>query len=154
MTATLDCFTAYLAANPSRRRQLVDNPQLVDGAIEEMLRTETPVMMVVRYVRRDCTLSGIELKAGENVALILGAADGDERFFAGGDKVDFERSPNKHVAFGSGPHRCLGSHLARLELKIALTEFHKRIPEYRLEPSAELVYSPGIRQVLHLPLEF
>jgi cytochrome P450 len=58
------------------------------------------------------------------------------------------------VAFGAGPHRCLGSHLARLELCIALEEFHKRIPDYCLQEGAELVYSPGIRQVLNLPLEF
>ena len=154
VTATLDCFTAYLAANPDRRKQIVENPKLIDGAVEEMLRTETPVMMIVRFMKQDCTLSGVHLKKGDNVVLLLGAADTDERFFEGAEAVDFERKSNRHLAFGAGPHRCLGSHLARLELRIALEEFHKRIPDYRLKEGAELVYSPGIRQVLHLPLEF
>lgn len=154
VTATLDCFTAYLAANPDRRKQIVENPKLIDGAVEEMLRTETPVMMIVRSMKQDCTLSGVHLKKGDNVVLLLGAADTDERFFESSEAVDFERKSNRHLAFGAGPHRCLGSHLARLELRIALEEFHKRIPDYRIKEGAELVYSPGIRQVLHLPLEF
>ncbi|MEE8474149.1 MAG: cytochrome P450 [Myxococcota bacterium] len=154
VTATLDCFTAYLAANPDRRKRLVENPKVIESAVEEMLRTETPVMMVVRQIKQDCILSGVQLKKGENAALLLGAADTDERFFEGSEEVDFERRSNRHVAFGAGPHRCLGSHLARLELCIALEEFHKRIPDYCLQEGAELVYSPGIRQVLNLPLEF
>ena len=66
----------------------------------------------------------------------------------------FDREVNRHIAFGGGVHRCLGSHLARLELRVALREWHKRIPEYEIEPDAELVYTTGIRSIDHFPMRF
>jgi cytochrome P450 len=66
--------------------------------------------------------------------------------------VDFERERNLHLAFGAGPHRCLGSHLARMELCVAMEEWHRRIPDYRIKPGETLRVSPGIREVLYLPL--
>lgn len=154
VTATLDCAIAYLANHPGHRRQLVDDPSLIVGAVEELLRWETPVQMVARVVKQDATIGGVDVKAGDRVAVLIGAADGDEREFDAADTVDFARQPNRHVAFGAGPHRCLGSHLARLELRVALEEFHRRIPEYRIPEGTELVYSPGIRQTESLPIEF
>ncbi len=152
VTATLDCFIHYLAQHPERRRSIVERPELVDGAIEELLRHETPVTMVVRTLRCDTEFRGLQLKKGENVTLVIGAADTDESAFEGSDDADFERRPNRHVAFGAGPHRCLGSHLARMELHVALEEFHRRIPEYGIRPGAEVEFSPGIRQARTLPL--
>jgi cytochrome P450 len=152
VTATLDCMIAYLAQHPDERARLVADPALVDGTVEELLRTETPVTIVPRTVAVDATIGGVEIKAGDGCALLLGAANGDPHEFEAADVVDFERSANRHLAFGGGPHRCLGSHFARLELRVAIEEFHRRIPEYRIKDGVEIHYSAGIRQADHLPL--
>jgi cytochrome P450 len=68
--------------------------------------------------------------------------------------VDFDREANRHIAFGGGVHRCLGSHLARMELRVALREFHSRIPDYELVPGAQLMYTPGIRSIAELPIRW
>lgn len=154
VTATLDCAIVYLARHPERRRRLVEDPSLVAGAVEELLRTETPVMVVPRVVKQDATIGGVEIRAGDHATLCLGAANGDDEEFAGADDVDFGRTPNRHLAFGGGPHRCLGSHLARMELRIALEEFHRRIPDYDVASGVDIHYSPGIRQADRLPLVF
>jgi len=153
VTATLDCMIVYLANHPDRRQMVVDNPTRIPAAIEELLRWETPVMIVPRAVKQDMELGGVSLQAGDGVTLVLGAANLDDGEFAD-PEVDFDRTPNKHVAFGGGHHLCLGAHLARLELRVALEEFHARIPNYRIAPGAELKFSPGIRQAEHLPLEW
>ena len=154
VTATLDCAVSYLARHPAQRQRVVDDPALIPAAVEELLRSETPVQLVPRIVARDTTIGGVDLRAGDHVSLLIGAANTDERSITDADTVDFDRSPNRHLAFGGGPHRCLGSHLARLELRVALEEFHRRIPEYRIPDGTELSYSPGIRQTESLPLEF
>jgi cytochrome P450 len=105
-------------------------------------------------VKQDTTINGVEVKAGDHATLCIGAANGDDAEFDDSHGVDFGRLPNRHLAFGGGPHRCLGSHLARLELRVALEEFHKRIPDYHLAPDTNIHYSPGIRQANHLPLVF
>jgi len=154
VTATLDCAIAYLARHPERRRRLVEDPSLVSSTVEELLRWETPVVGVPRVVKEEVTLDGVTLRPGEHVMLILAAADSDERVIDDAGEVDPARSPNRHLAFGGGPHRCLGSHLARMELRVALAELHRRIPDYEIEPGVELSFSPGIRQADHLPLVF
>jgi cytochrome P450 len=152
VTATLGCNIAYLAENPEQRRRLVENEALLDGAVEELLRWETPVTGVPRVLKQDITVGGIELKKGELVSLSLGASNIDEEEFVNPEDVDFERERNRHLAFGGGAHRCLGSHLARMELRVALEEWHKRIPDYRVKPGETPSYSPGIREVQYLPL--
>ena len=87
------------------------------------------------------------------MSILIGAGNTDEAEFAN-PEVDFDRETNRHLAFGGGVHRCLGSHLARLELRVAMREWHQRIPEYELEPGADLVYTPMMRSVEHLPLVF
>lgn len=152
VTATLDCMVVHLARNPALRRQLVDDPSLVPAAVEELLRWETPVTMVARIVAQDTTFEGVDIKAGDGCVVMIGAADDDETEFDDAGTVDFARAANRHVAFGAGPHRCLGSHLARMELRIALEELHRRIPDYAIADGAEIHHSPGIRQTDHLPL--
>jgi len=152
VTATLGCNIAYLAENAGQRRRLVEDPSLIPAAVEELLRWETPVTGVPRLVKRDVELGGMTLREGELVTLLVGAADIDAAEFENADRVDFDRARNRHLAFGGGPHRCLGSHLARMELKVAMEEWHRRIPEYRVAPGETPRYSPGIREVLYLPL--
>jgi cytochrome P450 len=152
VTATLGCNVAFLAANPAHRERLVRDPALIPGAVEELLRWETPVTAVPRVVKREVEVHGVTLKPGELVTLLLGASNTDEGEFDDPEVVDFARERNRHVAFGSGPHRCLGSHLARMELEVALEEWHRRIPAYRIKPGELPRYSPGIREVQYLPL--
>jgi cytochrome P450 len=152
VTATLDCMIAFLATHPDHRLQLADRDR-VPGAVEELLRWLTPVMMVPRAVAQDCEMRGVSLNAGDAVNLVIGAANLDEDEF-GAPNVDFARDPNRHLAFGASHHLCLGAHLARLELRVALEEFHLRIPDYWIADGAEIHYSTGIRQTEHLPLEF
>lgn len=83
------------------------------------------------------------MKAGEMVMLPISAATRDPRAFPDPGTVDFDRNPNKHLAFGAGPHRCLGSHLARQELQIALAEWHARIPDYRIPENADVIEHTG-----------
>jgi cytochrome P450 len=152
VTATLGCSMAYLAANPDQRRKLVENPSLVPGAVEELLRWETPVMIIPRVMKEDAVVGDVTLAKGTMVNLLIGAADVDEAEFPEATRVDFERQKNRHVAFGAGPHRCLGSHLARMELRAALEEWHRRIPDYAVKTGETPRVSPGIREVTYLPL--
>lgn len=152
VTATLGCNMAYLAANPEQQRKLALDLSLIPGAIEELLRWETPVTAVPRVVKQDVRVAGFQIKKGEMVTLLLGAANLDEGEFDAPREVDFERESNRHMAFGGGTHRCLGSHLARMELRVAMEELHRRIPEYRIKPGETPSYSPGIREVKYLPL--
>ena len=152
VTATLGCNLAYLAANPDQQRRLVDEPSKMEDAIEELLRWESPVMGVPRLVKQDVEIGGAAIKAGELVMLLLGAANVDPGEFEGADVVDFDRARNRQIAFGAGHHRCLGSHLARMELRVAMEEWHARIPSYRIKPGETPIYSAGIREVKYLPL--
>jgi cytochrome P450 len=152
VTATLGCNFAYLAANPEQRRRLVDDPNRIEGAVEELLRWETPVTALPRVLKQDVTVRGVELEQGTLVTLLLGASNTDDEEFGNADIVDFDRERNRHLAFGAGAHRCLGSHLARMELRVAMEEWHKRIPDYAIKPGETPTYSAGIREVQFLPL--
>jgi cytochrome P450 len=154
VTATLDCMFAFLAQHPEHRQQLVDDPSLIPSAIEELLRWETPVMGVVRASLEDTSLGGCPVKKGDQVMIMIGSANTDEAEFEDAGTVRFDREANRHIAFGGGIHRCLGSHLARLELRVALREWHRRIPEYSVEPDHTLVYTGGIRSIDHFPMRF
>jgi cytochrome P450 len=154
VTATLGCSIAYLAQNPEQRRELRARPALLDGAVEELLRWETPVTAVPRLLKQDVEVGGVPLAKGQLVTLLIGAANVDAGEFGDPTRVDFGRARNRHLAFGAGPHRCLGSHLARLELRLALEEWHRRIPDYAVRPGETPRYSFGIREVFHLPLVF
>jgi cytochrome P450 len=154
VTASVGCMVSYLAQHPDQRQRLVDDPSQIPGAVEELLRWETPVPGVPRVVTEDVELCGEQLGAGERVTVLLGSANIDERGFPQPDDVDFERPANRHLAFGGGVHRCLGSHLARLELRVALEQLHERIPDYAIKPGEEPKYTMGIRSVDYLPLVF
>ena len=154
VTDSLDCFFVYLARHPEHRRQLIDEPDILPSAIEELLRWETPVPGVARVAIQDVEVAGCPISKGARVSPLLGAANTDPAEFPDPELVDFRRNPNRHRAFGGGPHRCLGSHLARMELRVALREFHRRIPDYAIKPGVELKYTRGLRSVEALPLIF
>jgi cytochrome P450 len=154
VTASLGCMVSYLAQHPDQRQQLVDDPSLVPGAVEELLRWETPVPGVPRVLTGDVEVAGEQLVAGERITVLLGSANIDHTEFPEPDNIDFARPANRHLAFGGGIHRCLGSHLARLELRVALEEMHRRIPDYRITPGETPKYTMGIRAVEYLPLTF
>lgn len=153
VTASLDCTISYLAAHPERRQQLIERPESISAAVEEFLRFHTPVMGIVRRVAKPVELHGVEMFPGDSVMVMIGAANVDDAQFDDPHELQLGREDNKHYAFGGGPHRCLGSHFARLELRLALEEFHKRIPDYAVRPGHELDFSTGIREVADLPLE-
>jgi len=154
VTDSLDCFFVYLARHPEQRWLLIEQPGVLPSAIEELLRWETPVPGVARVAMHDVDLAGCPVSKGERVSPLLGAANTDPAEFRDPDVVDFRRNPNRHRAFGGGPHRCLGSHLARMELRVALREFHRRIPDYEIPPGVELSYTRALRSVDTLPLTF
>ena len=152
VTASLDCFFGNLAQQPDARRKIVEEPDTIPAMVEEMLRWETPVMGAARLATTDVEIQGFPVGAGENVMALLGAAnvDGDE--FPRADELVWDREVNRHLAFGGGIHRCLGSHLARLELRVALREWHRRIPDYSIRPGADLLYTAGIRTIDSFPM--
>ena len=151
VSASLDCFFGYLAQHPEQRRRLAEQPEAIPQAVEELLRWETPVMAVARVATGDTEIAGCPVHAGDQVLALIGAGNVDQNEFPDVD-VRFDRDVNRHLAFGGGIHRCLGSHLARLELRIALREWHRRIPEYRLKRGVELDFTPGIRAVDSFPM--
>jgi cytochrome P450 len=154
ITDTLTCSFKFLAEHPAHRRQIVDDPSVIPAAVEELLRWETPVMSIIRVAHADTEIEGCPVHQGDFVLACLGSANTDEAEFENAGDVEFTRNPNRHVAFGGGIHRCLGSHLARQELRVALREWHRRIPHYELPAGFVPEYSDGLRSVRNLTLHF
>jgi cytochrome P450 len=154
VTATLDCMFGYLATHPEQRKQIAENPSIIPTAVEELLRWETPVMGIVRVAIKDAEVGGCPVRKDERVMVMLGSVNTDEADLADADVVRFDRSENRHLAFGGGVHRCLGSNLARLELRVAVREWHRRIPDYQVADGHELVYTPSIRSIDYFPMVF
>jgi cytochrome P450 len=152
VTDSLTCFFAFLGAHPEHRRALAADPGLIPGAVEELLRWESPVPNVFRTAAVDTQVAGCPVKQGEPVLIGIGSANVDPAAFADAFDVRFDREVNPHIAFGGGIHRCLGSHLARRELRVTLREWHRRIPEYELKPGIELEYAMALRTVENLEL--
>jgi cytochrome P450 len=153
VTNSLSLFYLQLAQRPDLRGQLVAHPELISGAVEELLRWETPTPAVFRVAAADTALCGVPVHAGE-VTIDLGAADTDPAFQADAGEIRFDRDPNPHFAFSGGIHRCSGSHLARQELRIVLQEWHRRIPDYWIKSGSEPVWPPGLRSVENLVLQW
>lgn len=156
VTASLSCMVDWLARHPTERDRLVADPSLLPTAIEELMRVHTPVVAGGRHATADFEIGGVEVKAGDELRVVWAAADMDPDMFPEPTRVDFARPNNRHVAFASGFHRCLGSHLARLELRVAIETLHRRIPDYQLAPNRAPGYlnAATIRCVDPLPLVF
>jgi cytochrome P450 len=152
VTDSLTCFFAFLAQNPEHRSQIAKDPSVIPAAVEELLRWESPVPGVPRMAVADTEVAGCPVKAGTLMMASIGAANVDPAQFGDPMTVRFDRATNPHIGFGGGVHRCLGSHLARRELRVMLREWHKRIPDYSLKPGSDLHYARGLRSVENLEL--
>jgi cytochrome P450 len=132
VAAALSFSFAELAQRPDERRALARGEAPIPQAVEEMLRCFAFTQMP-RVARRDAEFAGVQVKEGDLAVLSGAMASRDPSEYDDPTHTDLERTKNRHFAFGAGPHRCLGSHLARLEMRIAFEEWHTRIPEYRLD---------------------
>src|SRR5690606_33500605 len=133
-----------LLVEPDRWQRLVADPEVRPTAIEEMLRWVSPIKNMARTVTTDTELRGQRLEAGQEVLLLYPSANRDEDVFEDPFRFDVERTPNEHVAFGFGPHFCLGASLARLEIAVMLEELAARVPDLHLaDPDAAAQLRPA-----------
>ncbi|WP_029113287.1 cytochrome P450 [Mycobacterium sp. URHB0044] len=140
---TLSGGTEQLLRHRDQWEALVANPELLPGAIEEMLRWTSPVKNMCRTLTADTTFHGTDLRAGEKIMLMFESANFDESVFENADEFHIDRNPNSHLAFGFGSHFCLGNQLARLELSMMTSRILERLPDLRLAEDAEVPLRPA-----------
>jgi cytochrome P450 len=154
LSGFLSMMALNLADFPEARRELVANPELISGAIEESLRYNTTAQRFRRVLPQDLELHGQQMKAGDFVILCYGAANRDPRKFADPDVFDIHRNPKGHLGFGGGVHLCLGAAIGRLAAKVFFEEFLKRIPEFtRTDDPMQWVSSSNFRSPLDMKLK-
>ncbi len=154
ITNELAYATWHFATHDSDRHRLVDDPAVVDTAIEEVLRFY-PIVTPGRRVTRDIDFHGCPMKQGDVLCVPIVVANRDPQMFGDADKFIIDRGANPHLGFGAGPHRCLGSNVARREMRLALEEWHKVIPHYRTQPGADAFEHIGVQLgVANLPIEW
>ena len=143
-----------LLTNPDQLDALCADRNLMNQAIEEGLRWEPPLLGIMRTATRDTVVEGMPVPAGSVVAVNIGSANHDERYWDNAENFDMFRPPRQHIAFAWGPHMCLGLHLARMETRVALTQILDRLPNVRLDPDAEAPFITGavFRAPNHLPV--
>jgi cytochrome P450 len=140
----------HLAQTPTDRKRLIDEPDLIASAVEELLRAFSPVTMA-RLVAKDKEVNGCLFKQGDMVLLPFPAANRDPSKFKDANKVILDRADNRHAAFGLGIHRCIGAYLARMEMTVAIQQLLKRVPDFQL--AGETTWSQGpIRGPRGLPI--
>jgi len=143
VTSSLGFFFKYLAEHPDQQRRLRDDPRLIPDAVEELLRVHA-LVLTSRFVTQDTEVAGVQMRAGDCIAIYTSFASMDETETESPEIVDFDRQDKRHITFSYGPHRCIGSHLARRELAIAIEEWLSRIPEFRLASEDALEMHGGI----------
>jgi cytochrome P450 len=144
----------HLATNGDDRRRIAADPMLAKNAVEETLRLYTIIIGDGRKIAQDADFHGVPLQAGEMAWLSVAGANRDPRTFEDPTRFDLDRYANKHLGFAGGPHRCLGAHLARQEMIIAVEEWHRRIPEYRVGSDHPVTERGGMLTLFGLPLEW
>jgi cytochrome P450 len=153
VAASLSLILAWLVQHPAERQWLIEDPSRWPAAIEELLRFESPVAYGARTATAEVVVGETRCPVGTRFDISWPGTNMDPAVFVHPDKVILDRDPNPHSVFATGRHRCLGSHLARMELRVALEEFHRRVPDYRPDPDRELVYeSVGVRAASVLPV--
>jgi cytochrome P450 len=140
--ATLNLIWTWLANNPDRRKEIIDNPDKINAVVEELLRVHSTTFSG-RTVAQDVELRGVKLKKGDKITSILPACNFDPDVFPNPTEVDFNRPKKIILAFTVGVHSCMGAHLARLEVKVALQEWLRRIPDFKLPNGYKPEYRPG-----------
>ncbi|GAA2456610.1 cytochrome P450 [Actinomadura vinacea] len=155
VTNALSLMFAKLAQRTALRREIAADPGLIPSAVEEMLRVDPANAVVPRVTTRDVELAGVRIPAGSAVGVAVGAANRDPADLDDPDSFDPRREYN-HLTWGSGPHRCLGVHLARTQLRVVLEEWHRRIPEYGLAPGArpQVDWPTGVIGISSVPVVF
>jgi hypothetical protein len=144
----------HLAQHPDDRKMLIERPEIIQNAVEELLRAYSPVTMA-RLMNSDYEYNGCPMKTDDRVLMNFPAANRDPEKFEDPDKVILDRQHNPHIAFGVGIHRCAGSNLARMEMKVAIEEWLKRIPDFRLEKPEAVTWAGGqVRGPRTLPVVF
>lgn len=144
-----------LALQPQLRQRLLDEPDMLDAATEEFLRHSTPTLTLARTITKDCPFHGQDLKAGDRALLAWAAANHDPAVFPDPERVDFDRENKKHLTFGVGSHRCLGSNLAREMFKVMVGEILTRLPDFELSGEAERYEDAGeVYAFKSLPVRF
>ena len=156
VTAEIGFLLFHLARDADLRRRVVLDPTLTAPLIEEVIRLEPPAPIQPRITTTEVEVAGVRIPAGKLVNIVVGAANRDPARFSSPNEINLESSDRGHFGFGGGIHRCLGSHLARRELRLALEEFHKRIPDYELAVGADpvVVWPSGTLHLTDLPLVF
>jgi hypothetical protein len=156
VTGSLGFGMERLARNPVQRREIVDDPSLIPAAIEELVRLDPPAPFVPRVTTEETVLDGRKLPADTRVFGYLAAANRDEARHPDPYAVNFHRGDNPHASFGIGVHRCLGSHLARMEMRLVYEEWHKLIPDYDIAPGSvpRVRWPQGTLGLEALPLVF
>ncbi|GAC1311732.1 MAG: cytochrome P450 [Acidimicrobiales bacterium] len=146
----------HLDAHPDLRRRLIEQPELLPSATEEFLRFFSVNETLTRTVTRDVELGGQVLRRGDHVLVSWLSANHDERAFSDAGTVVLDRAPNHHLAFGVGPHRCIGMHLARTMFQVLVTEVLRRMPDYRVDHDATRFYqgNPTLNGVVRMPVTF
>jgi cytochrome P450 len=140
--ATLNNVFLWLANNPGRCREIVDEPQNIAGAVEELLRVFS-VTFSGRTLAQDFEMHGVTMKKGDRVTCVLPAANYDPGAFPDPARIDFHRPRKPNLAFAGGVHSCMGAHLARMEMKVSIAEFLRRIPRFKLREGTKIEYYPG-----------
>jgi cytochrome P450 len=155
VTSALSTAFAVLASQPALRRRIAADPAVIPAAVEELLRVDGPLLFVPRVTTQDVEVAGQLIPAGTLVQVMVAVADRDPAAHPDPDMIDFARQ-ERNLAFGGGPHRCLGSHLARMEMRVAIEEWHRRIPDYELAPgpAPQVTWPAGVVGIRHLPLVF
>jgi cytochrome P450 len=150
---TLSSQMWHFAANRDDRQQLLDDPSVIPTAVEELMRYHATNFALRRVCAADVEIGGCPIHAGDKVLLSIASANHDETKFQSPEEIDFHRKGVAHLNFGGGIHYCLGANLARLEIRVALREWHRRIPAYRIEPGVDVHWiNFGVRSPNVLPL--
>jgi len=155
VTSSMSCIFAWLGQHPQERQRLAEDMSLIPAAVEELMRYESPVPSGMRYPTEDIDLGdGLVVRAGEDINAFWAAANVDPTFFDDPLSVKLDRGRKDHMVFASGTHRCLGSHLARLELRLAVEELLTRIPDYTVDEDALAYDNCAVRAVENLRISF
>ncbi|MBW1882111.1 MAG: cytochrome P450 [Deltaproteobacteria bacterium] len=145
-----------LSRHPDQKAYLIDNPGAIRTAVDEFIRWSSPVLNMKRTATRDVELRGKTIRKDERVMIMYPSANRDEYVFVDPEDFDVKRDPNPHIAFGIGAHFCVGSNLARLQIRIIFEELLARLPDIHVEPGFEVSYAPSVfvSGFLELPVRF